>query len=81
MTYFPRLDTQWIYDITAVWEASIGQNASQTSVINNGCYAAVHPGTNLKIISLNTILNVSSVIHLLTDGFSIFTQLTVSAQL
>jgi hypothetical protein len=60
MSFAPLQDTQWVYDTTAIWEAIIGKRASQVSVHNHGAYAVVHPGTNLKIVSMNTILYVST---------------------
>jgi hypothetical protein len=59
MSQRPLNDSQWVYDLTSYWEPSIGKNASQVAVQNYGAYATVHPGTNLKIISMNTILYVS----------------------
>ncbi|KAL8276271.1 hypothetical protein RQP46_011345 [Phenoliferia psychrophenolica] len=58
---FPRTtsntlqDSQWVFDIAAeAWERWIGPEASQQAATHYGCYARVHPGTKLKIISLNT---------------------------
>jgi hypothetical protein len=72
MSFPPLNDTQWVYDITAIWEATIGKNASQVSVHNSGAYAAVHPGTNLKIISMNTILYVSLVFKCYSSFYSTY---------
>ena len=58
---FPRTttntlqDSQWVFDIAAkAWERWIGPEAAQQAATHYGCYAKVHPGTKLKIISLNT---------------------------
>jgi len=58
---FPRSTTvnaseaDWVFELAARdWEKWIGQDAAQQVRMMSGCYATVHPGTDLKIISLNT---------------------------
>ena len=57
---FPRSTTNvsnstWVFDLSATdWDAWIGDEAARQLAENSGCYSVVHPGTNLKIISLNT---------------------------
>ncbi|BGP42405.1 hypothetical protein JCM10449v2_006410 [Rhodotorula kratochvilovae] len=58
---FPRSSSvnataaDWVYDLAAQdWEQWIGKEAAEQVRTTSGCYAAVHPGTDLKIISLNT---------------------------
>ncbi|GAA5886496.1 hypothetical protein JCM16303_001431 [Sporobolomyces ruberrimus] len=47
--------SQWVFDIAAKdWKKWIGHKAAQQVRTMSGCYARVHPGTNLKIISINT---------------------------
>jgi sphingomyelin phosphodiesterase len=46
---------QWAFDLMAQdWEKWIGPEAARQVATQSGCYAKVHPGTRLKIISLNT---------------------------
>jgi sphingomyelin phosphodiesterase len=46
---------QYIYDtLAADWEQWIGPQAADTVRENFGSYSIVHPGSNLKIISINT---------------------------
>lgn len=58
---FPRttsttaVSSQWVFDLAAkAWEPWIGAEAAAQTASNYGCYATVHPGTNLRIISINT---------------------------
>ncbi|GAA5905278.1 hypothetical protein JCM6882_003735 [Rhodosporidiobolus microsporus] len=45
----------WVYDLTAKdWEKWIGAEAAEQVRTKSGCYSRVHPGTDLRIISLNT---------------------------
>ena len=60
---FPRSTTgnassaDWVYELAAQdWERWIGRVAAEQVRTMSGCYAAVHPGTSLKIISINTNL-------------------------
>ncbi|KAF2814655.1 sphingomyelin phosphodiesterase [Mytilinidion resinicola] len=47
---------QWIYDtLSYIWSRWIGDEAA-TAEKNFGAYSTKHPGTNLRIISLNTNL-------------------------
>ncbi|KAK4046708.1 hypothetical protein OIO90_006461 [Microbotryomycetes sp. JL221] len=47
--------TQWVFDIAAQdWKKWIGHKAAQSVKNNFGCYSVVHPGTELRIISVNT---------------------------
>ncbi|BGP20186.1 hypothetical protein JCM10213v2_008321 [Rhodosporidiobolus nylandii] len=46
---------QWVYDASARdWEKWIGSEAAEQVRTLSGCYSRVHPGTNLRIISVNT---------------------------
>lgn len=48
------ISSQWVYDtVSADWEKWIGAEAANNSD-KYGAYSKVHPGTNLRIISLNT---------------------------
>ncbi|ORY88479.1 Metallo-dependent phosphatase-like protein [Leucosporidium creatinivorum] len=58
---FPRAssvaatETQWVFDVAARdWEKWIGKEAARQVATNYGCYSRVHPGTGLRIISVNT---------------------------
>ncbi|CAH7686937.1 Metallo-dependent phosphatase-like protein [Phakopsora pachyrhizi] len=58
---FPRnttittLSSQWDLELFAdTWERWIGQQGSRSVSSMSGCFSRIHPGTNLKIISLNT---------------------------
>ncbi|KAG0146390.1 hypothetical protein CROQUDRAFT_657362 [Cronartium quercuum f. sp. fusiforme G11] len=58
---FPRnttittLSSQWDLELfSGTWEKWIGEENARTVQTMSGCYSIVHPGTNLKIISLNT---------------------------
>lgn len=58
---FPRAssvaatETQWVFDVAARdWEKWIGKEAARQVATNHGCYSRVHPGTSLRIISVNT---------------------------
>lgn len=58
---FPRAsstaaaETQWVFDVAARdWEKWIGKAAARQVATNSGCYSRVHPGTKLRIISVNT---------------------------
>ncbi|GAA5957637.1 hypothetical protein JCM8115_001381 [Rhodotorula mucilaginosa] len=45
----------WLYGVAAdSWNASIGNEAAQSLAELSGCFSRVHPGTDLKIVSLNT---------------------------
>ncbi|KAK4701737.1 sphingomyelin phosphodiesterase, partial [Phenoliferia sp. Uapishka_3] len=44
----------WLYELSSQWAPWIGKSASSLAQKNSGSYARVHPGTNLKIISVNT---------------------------
>ncbi|GAA6057978.1 hypothetical protein JCM3770_004596 [Rhodotorula araucariae] len=47
--------SDWVFDLTARdWQKWIGHRAAEQVRTRSGCYARVHPGTDLKIISLNT---------------------------
>ncbi|KPV74114.1 uncharacterized protein RHOBADRAFT_37989 [Rhodotorula graminis WP1] len=47
----------WVYELAARdWEKWVGRAAAEQVRTMSGCYATVHPGTSLKIISLNTNL-------------------------
>ncbi|GJN94375.1 hypothetical protein Rhopal_007454-T1 [Rhodotorula paludigena] len=47
--------SDWVFELTARdWKKWIGRAAAEQVRTMSGCYARVHPGTNLKIISLNT---------------------------
>ncbi|GJN93458.1 hypothetical protein Rhopal_006514-T1 [Rhodotorula paludigena] len=47
----------WVYDVAARdWEKWIGSEAAQQVRNSSGCYSRVHPGTSLRIISINTNL-------------------------
>ncbi|GAA6019186.1 hypothetical protein JCM8202_000927 [Rhodotorula sphaerocarpa] len=47
--------SDWIFDLAARdWRKWIGHEAARKLRERSGCYARVHPGTDLKIISLNT---------------------------
>ncbi|GAA5907151.1 endopolyphosphatase [Sporobolomyces salmoneus] len=47
--------SQWVFDIAARdWKKWIGRKAAEQVRTMSGCYARLHPGTNLKIISINT---------------------------
>ncbi|BGP32180.1 hypothetical protein JCM10296v2_003960 [Rhodotorula toruloides] len=48
-------NAQQIYNLSASdWRRWIGDDAANQVQTNFGCYSLVHPGTNLRIISLNT---------------------------
>ncbi|GAA6023339.1 hypothetical protein JCM10207_005752 [Rhodosporidiobolus poonsookiae] len=48
-------DIQWVYDLLADdWKGWIGAEAAEQVRTKSGCYSVVHPGTSLKVISLNT---------------------------
>lgn len=58
---FPRnttittLSSQWDIELFSdTWSQWIGEEGTRTLEATSGCYSRVHPGTNLKIISLNT---------------------------
>ncbi|GAA5835842.1 hypothetical protein JCM5353_003368 [Sporobolomyces roseus] len=58
---FPRMTSpngdasQWVFDIAAKdWKKWIGHKAAEQVRTMSGCYSRVHPGTDLKIISINT---------------------------
>ncbi|KAA1108823.1 hypothetical protein PGT21_026556 [Puccinia graminis f. sp. tritici] len=58
---FPRnttittLSSQWDIELFSdTWARWIGNEGTQALQETSGCYSRVHPGTNLKIISLNT---------------------------
>lgn len=59
---FPRLSStnsstssSWAYEIAAHdWLPWIGKTASKSVLENSGSYTVLHPGTNLRIISINT---------------------------
>lgn len=58
---FPRnttitsLSSDWDLELFAdTWARWIGNRPANALQANSGCYSRVHPGTNLKIISLNT---------------------------
>jgi sphingomyelin phosphodiesterase len=58
---FPRnttittLSSQWDIELFSdTWAKWIGEDGAQLLQATSGCYSRVHPGTNLKIISLNT---------------------------
>ncbi|GAA5820218.1 hypothetical protein JCM10212_006785 [Sporobolomyces blumeae] len=47
--------SQWVFDLASRdWKKWIGHRAAEQVRTMSGCYARVHPGTNLKIISINT---------------------------
>lgn len=47
--------TNFAYDIAAAgWNSSIGPEAAALVPQLSGCYARVHPGTDLRIISVNS---------------------------
>ncbi|GAA5872365.1 hypothetical protein JCM8547_000909 [Rhodosporidiobolus lusitaniae] len=46
---------QWVFDVNAKeWEPWIGSAGAEQVRTKSGCYSHVHPGTSLRIISLNT---------------------------
>ncbi|GAA5871736.1 hypothetical protein JCM8547_008128 [Rhodosporidiobolus lusitaniae] len=46
---------QWVFDLSAAdWARWIGRHAANQVRTKSGCYSRVHPGTRLKIVSLNT---------------------------
>ncbi|CDR46236.1 RHTO0S12e01882g1_1 [Rhodotorula toruloides] len=48
-------DSDWVFELAARdWRKWIGRDAADQVRKMSGCYSRVHPGTNLKIISLNT---------------------------
>ncbi|OAV99686.1 hypothetical protein PTTG_11715 [Puccinia triticina 1-1 BBBD Race 1] len=58
---FPRnttittLSSQWDIELFSdTWARWIGNSGAKALQETSGCYSRVHPGTNLKIISLNT---------------------------
>lgn len=58
---FPRnttittMSSQWDLELfSGTWQKWIGEQNAQTVATMSGCYSIIHPGTNLKIISLNT---------------------------
>ncbi|KAI0061958.1 sphingomyelin phosphodiesterase [Artomyces pyxidatus] len=58
---FPRNTTrtnetsQWVFDIEQVgWEPWIGRSGAEQQDHTSGSYATVVPGTNLRIVSINT---------------------------
>ncbi|EEA25335.1 hypothetical protein TMatcc_006440 [Talaromyces marneffei ATCC 18224] len=49
------ISSQWVYDtLSSLWQTWIGSAASATADKNPGSYSVVHPGSNLRIISINT---------------------------
>ncbi|GAA5939981.1 uncharacterized protein JCM15063_004362 [Sporobolomyces koalae] len=47
--------SQWVFDIAARdWKKWIGRRAAEQVRQHSGCYSRVHPGTDLRIISINT---------------------------
>ncbi|GAA6020607.1 hypothetical protein JCM10207_008685, partial [Rhodosporidiobolus poonsookiae] len=47
--------SQWVFDLlSSDWARWIGPSAAQQVRQKSGCYAVVHPGTRLKVVSLNT---------------------------
>ncbi|GAA5820840.1 hypothetical protein JCM11251_001839 [Rhodosporidiobolus azoricus] len=55
LDYDTRGSPQWAYELCARdWERWIGGEAAAQVRTRSGCYSRVHPGTNLRIISLNT---------------------------
>ncbi|GAA5877305.1 hypothetical protein JCM3774_001632 [Rhodotorula dairenensis] len=47
--------SDWVFELTARdWQKWIGRDAANQVRKHSGCYSRVHPGTDLKIISLNT---------------------------
>ncbi|SCV68233.1 BQ2448_354 [Microbotryum intermedium] len=50
-----RTSSDWVFELAARdWEKWIGPKASRQVRDYYGCYSRVHPGTDLRIISLNT---------------------------
>ncbi|SGY18076.1 BQ5605_C015g07970 [Microbotryum silenes-dioicae] len=50
-----RTASDWVFELAARdWEKWIGPRASRQVREHYGCYSRVHPGTQLRIISLNT---------------------------
>ncbi|BGP20196.1 hypothetical protein JCM10213v2_008331 [Rhodosporidiobolus nylandii] len=48
---------QWVYDLSSRdWRRWIGRRAAEQVRTRSGCYARVHPGTRLKVVSVNTNL-------------------------
>lgn len=44
-----------MFEIAAkAWERWIGKQAAEQARTRYGCYSRVHPGTRLRIVSLNT---------------------------
>jgi hypothetical protein len=51
----PPTSAQWVFDLAAKdWHRWIGRKAAEQVRTKSGCYSRVHPGTRLKIVSLNT---------------------------
>ncbi|GAA5863566.1 hypothetical protein JCM3774_006528 [Rhodotorula dairenensis] len=51
----PGVSIDWLYQVAADgWNASIGDQAARLLAESSGCYSRVHPGTDLKVISINT---------------------------
>ena len=51
----PSNASQYVYDTLATdWSSSIGGDAAGKLAELGGCYSTLHPGTNLRVISLNT---------------------------
>lgn len=49
------MSSQWDLELfSGTWERWIGEDSARTVQTMSGCYSVIHPGTNLKIISLNT---------------------------
>lgn len=50
-----RDSVDWLYGVAAnSWNSSIGSEAAKSLAELSGCFSRVHPGTDLKIVSLNT---------------------------
>ncbi|KAH8113916.1 sphingomyelin phosphodiesterase [Phellopilus nigrolimitatus] len=46
---------QWVFDLLGSdWERWIGKSGASSALHKSGSYAVVHPGTKLKLISINT---------------------------
>ncbi|GAA5820836.1 hypothetical protein JCM11251_001836 [Rhodosporidiobolus azoricus] len=46
---------QWVFSLSAAsWQRWIGRAAARQVREKSGCYSVVHPGTRLKVVSLNT---------------------------
>ena len=47
--------SKWMYEVAAHdWEPWIGRAAARSVLRHSGCYSVVHPGTSLRVISINT---------------------------